>query len=141
METRSALVTLSLQRCLARSEPILKKKKNIFPPHTRPYATIRDHTYHTYSATALTLAHEGCYTLQRLLQVCLIQNVTATKLCVKCVSPGAAACTVLEKLVKRALDGVFDEHGGATEGEKALRSALRRQDLTKRLVYCSPMKI
>eukprot|EP00903_Cladosiphon_okamuranus_P019202 g17658.t2 len=37
----------------------------------------------------------------------------------------------LDSLAERILDGVFDEHGGAAEGGRALRSALRRQDLTR----------
>lgn len=38
----------------------------------------------------------------------------------------------LPKLLDRLLDGVFDENGGIAEGGVALRSALRRQDLTRR---------
>ncbi|CAM9599986.1 unnamed protein product [Scytosiphon promiscuus] len=36
----------------------------------------------------------------------------------------------VQALLDRILDGVFDEHGGVTEGGRALRSALQRQDLT-----------
>lgn len=46
--------------------------------------------------------------------------------------PGPSATS--DSLAERILDGVFDEHGGAAEGGRALRSALRRQDLTRRFV-------
>ncbi|CBJ27722.1 hypothetical protein Esi_0083_0058 [Ectocarpus siliculosus] len=39
--------------------------------------------------------------------------------------------TALPKLLERLLDGVFDENGGVAEGGVALRSAFRRQDLTR----------
>ncbi|CAM9306993.1 unnamed protein product [Ectocarpus fasciculatus] len=44
-------------------------------------------------------------------------------------STGSSAS--LPKLLDRLLDGVFDENGGVAEGGVALRSALRRQDLTR----------
>eukprot|EP00752_Nemacystus_decipiens_P018631 g16705.t1 len=40
--------------------------------------------------------------------------------------------SALDSLAERILDGVFDQHGGGAEGGRAIRSALRRQDLTRR---------
>ena len=47
----------------------------------------------------------------------------------------SGSSAALNNLAERILDGVFDEHGGADGGGRALRSALRRQDLTKRCAF------